>query len=271
MSNAMPSSPAIQNAASTPKKDRDFVTALARGLEILRCFTAQRTELGTTDIARLTGLAQSTVWRLCHTLLELGYLTPASHPDRLRVGINVLALGGTSITQAGIANAAYPYMMKIANQFNASLSLAGRADTKMIIIQRAEAPGMLRLNFSVGRMLSMRRSAVGAAYLAATSEEERADLMEKLRRLAPDSWPQTRKYLDEAKAMYQEHGYVLNLQRYHPDISAVAVPLVSPDGRTIMAVNCGGPSSTMTVERLTGPIAQAMFELAATLKACYAL
>ncbi|WP_345249301.1 IclR family transcriptional regulator domain-containing protein [Pigmentiphaga soli] len=163
-------------------------------------------------------------------------------------------------------NAAYPYMMDIANRFTASLSLAGRANTKMIIVQRAEAPGTLRLNFSVGRMLSMRRSAVGAAYLAATSEQERAELMEQLRREAPESWPSVRAYLDEAKAMYQEHGYVLNLRRYHPDINAVGVPLIAPNGWTIMATNCGGPSSAMTVERLTGPIAQAMFGLAATLR-----
>ena len=40
------------------KDDPQFVTALARGVEVLRCFTAKRPELGTTDIAQLTGLRE---------------------------------------------------------------------------------------------------------------------------------------------------------------------------------------------------------------------
>ena len=54
------------------KEDRQFVTALSRGLEVLRCFTAERVELGTTEIARLTSMPQPTVWRLCYTLSKLG-------------------------------------------------------------------------------------------------------------------------------------------------------------------------------------------------------
>ena len=49
-------------------KDRQFVTALARGLEILRCFQAGDPALGNQDIAERTGLPKPTVSRLTHTL-----------------------------------------------------------------------------------------------------------------------------------------------------------------------------------------------------------
>lgn len=246
-------------------KDRDFVTSLARGLEILRCFTAERTHLGSTEIARLVGLPQSTVWRLCHTLVGLGYLVPAGG-DRLRAGLAVLTLGGASVARAGIAYAAYPGMAEIADRFDASLSLTGRVGNTMVIVQRAEAPGMLRLNFTVGTELSMARSAVGAAYLAATDEADRMSIMTALQAQAPDAWPETREWLEEARHMYEAHGYVLNLRRYHPDVCAVGVPLISPDCRTIMAINCGGPASRMTMEQLSGPIASALFDVAKQLQ-----
>jgi DNA-binding IclR family transcriptional regulator len=249
------------------KEDRQFVTALARGLEVLRCFTAERPELRVTEIARLTQLPQPTVWRLCHTLLQLGYLAQGSQPEKLRTGIDVLALGA-SVTRAGIASAAYPYMVEIANRFGASLSLAERSGLQMIIVQRAEAPMMLRLNFSVGTALNMEHSAVGAAYLAATTDDERVELMDALSRtMEPAKWVKHRDYLDQAREMYRKSGYVLNLRNYHPDINAVGVPLVSPHGRPIMAINCGGPSSAMPVERLKGPMAEAMFKLAESLTA----
>src|SRR5690606_5452262 len=56
------------------REDRQFVTALARGLEVLSCFRASNVALGNQDIARLCRLPKSTVSRLTTTLTRLGYL-----------------------------------------------------------------------------------------------------------------------------------------------------------------------------------------------------
>ena len=61
-------------AEGMPAKDRQFVTALARGLDILRAFHAGEGMLGNQEIAHRTGLPKPTVARLTHTLTELGYL-----------------------------------------------------------------------------------------------------------------------------------------------------------------------------------------------------
>ena len=82
-------SPSTSKAAA----DRQFVTALGRGLAVLRCFDAMRTQLGTTEIAQMTKLPQPTVWRLCYTLQQLGYLVQAPDSDKLRIGMAVLGLG----------------------------------------------------------------------------------------------------------------------------------------------------------------------------------
>src|SRR4029077_19838606 len=70
------------------KSDRQFVTALGRGLDILQCFTPATPELGTSQLARMTGLPQPTVWRLCHTMTELGFLVQAPDQDRLRLWLS---------------------------------------------------------------------------------------------------------------------------------------------------------------------------------------
>jgi DNA-binding IclR family transcriptional regulator len=248
------------------EKDRDFVTALARGLDVLRCFTADRPELGASEIARLTGLPQSTVWRLCHTLITLGFLN-AVGGDRLRASLAVLTLGGASVTRSGIAYAAYPGMAKIADRFDASLSLAGRVGATMVIVQRAEAPGMLRLNFTVGTPLDLGRSAVGGVYFSATNDEDRQATVAAMKEvLEPEDLELKLKWLEEAQSMYAAHGYVLNVRRYHPDVCAIAVPLTSLDGRVVMALNCGGPASRMSLELLTGPVLQELQGLARQLQ-----
>ena len=50
-------------------KDRNFVTALARGLDVLRCFRENETALTNTDFSERTGLPKATVSRLTHTLV----------------------------------------------------------------------------------------------------------------------------------------------------------------------------------------------------------
>ena len=75
------------------QKERQFVTALARGLEILRCFSVETPLMGNQDIARKTGLPKPTVSRLTYTLTELGFLRYSKHLRKYQLGTAVLALG----------------------------------------------------------------------------------------------------------------------------------------------------------------------------------
>jgi DNA-binding IclR family transcriptional regulator len=247
------------------KDDRQFVTALARGLEILRCFTPERGDLGGSEIAALTGLPQPTVWRLCHTLVKLGYLVQTRGNDKLRVGPGVLALGSASITHSGIAETAYPLMKEIADTFEASVSMAMRDGLRMVIVQRAEAPTILKLSFHVGSALDIERSALGWAYAIGVEREEREALLDEFRSAAPERFAQYKRDIDAALQQYRRSGFVLNLGRYHPNVNAIGVPVVAREAHRVLALNCGGATSIVTRKKLVGPIASAMKGLAAKL------
>src|SRR5262245_36166824 len=69
----------------TPKEDRQFVTALARGLEVLRAFGPGEA-LANSEIAARTTLPRPTVSRLTYTLTKLGYLIQDPATERYRPG-----------------------------------------------------------------------------------------------------------------------------------------------------------------------------------------
>src|ERR1041384_854808 len=69
-----------RGARPAVETDRKFVTALARGLEVLRAFTPAEGLLGNGEIAERTRLPKPTVSRLTYTITKLGYL---SHVERL--------------------------------------------------------------------------------------------------------------------------------------------------------------------------------------------
>ena len=243
------------------KEDRHFVTALHRGLEVLRTFSAENPELGTTEIAKRTNLSQSTVWRLCYTLQKAGYLCTGNDPEKLRVTPAVFQLGCSSISHGGLIEAAQPLIREIANRFEASVSIAMRSDLNMIIVARAAAHSMLQLNFQVGSMLRIEKSALGAAYTASVMDSEREEIYAALRAEQPDHWPSIYKHLEKSRQIYAKKGYVLNLRQYHPDVNALGLSIASPNGKRVLAINCGGASSVMSKEKLEGPVAEAMLML----------
>jgi DNA-binding IclR family transcriptional regulator len=245
--------------------DRQFVTALARGIEILRCFSLGWSELGTTEIAALTGLPQSTVWRLCHTLQRLGVLVPGQDPQRLRPGYGLLSLGYAALAKGSVAELAEPAMREVAQRFGLALSLAARDRDAMVIIARAEGPSILRLALSVGSSLPIATSALGWAWLAGLPEGERRQVLQRLRRAAGETWPEIGAAIEAALRQHARDGFVFNLRQFHPDVNAIGVPVVSPGGRRVLALNCGGAVSVATPEVLAGPIAAALKDIAARL------
>lgn len=247
------------------KPDPQFVTALARGIDVLRCFTPDRPELGSTEIAGLTGLPQSTVWRLCHTLAALGCLVPGRNPEKLRIGLGTLALGQACLTRSGIAEAAYAGMKRIADRYGGSVSLAGRDRLHMVIVQRAEAPTILRLRLHVGSALAIERSALGWAYYAGASASEREEIVRGIAAAGGAMAAECRSRLASVLADYERDGVVTNVRTYHPDVNAIGVPVIGQGRRRVMALNCGGASTVMTRKVLAGPAARDLKALATEL------
>ena len=97
-------------------RDRKFVVALARGLEVLRVFRAHDGLLGNTEIAERTGLPKPTVSRLTYTLTELGYLTHLPRFSKYQLAPAAMALGYTALAHIGIRHIARPYMQGLADR-----------------------------------------------------------------------------------------------------------------------------------------------------------
>lgn len=241
-------SPAKKKAE--PTKDRQYVTALARGLEVLRCFDATRPSLGTAELARLTGLPQPTVWRLCHTLIEEGYLVQLDRKDKLRPGIPVLSLGYAAIAATPIAELARADMQDIATRHQGSCSLGTRDGDGMIYLQRCQGSRIILKDMSVGSRVPVLCSATGWAYIAGLPEAKRKVLFKELRRADPARFDQFIPAIIHALAGYAETGYVINIGSLHAQINSVGVPVASHDGSVLLSLSSGGINEVFNAKRL---------------------
>lgn len=256
---------AQKREAQPAAKDRQFVTGLSRGLSVLRCFTSQRTELGTTDIARLTGLPQPTVWRLCHTLLKLGYLVSVPEREKVRVGAPVLSLGYAALANLDYVHVARPHMQELADRFSAAVAIAERHRLSMVYLERCQGDSVLLMNLQVGSRIPMYNSAVGWAYLAGMSDDERTQVTDEMKPIAGRGWTKEKKVIDQALRFYDEHGFVFNDGVQHPGIVAVAVP-VTPPGGGLVAMNLATWNSAATKATMIGKAGPALRHLAGLLE-----
>ena len=161
-----------------------FITALARGLDVLRCFRHGVNALGNLDLARLTGLPKPTISRITYTLTELGYLR--YHPDtgKYSPGYGVLALGYGLLAGLEVRELAKASMTELARQTGGAVALGAFDGDAMTYVEAVHGSSALYLRLPVGYRASL-DSAMGRAYLASLPEDECAALAARMGEAAP--------------------------------------------------------------------------------------
>ncbi len=255
----------LEAPASRRKEERQFVAALARGLEILGCFSAGRRELGVTEIATMLGMAQPTAWRLCHTLTELGFLQVESN-GRLSPALAVLRLGYTAFSDLTPGELVRPHLQELASRHGAAAGLAVPDGSDMRFVERCEGDSQLLLNLRVGSRVPIATSALGWAYLAALPEGERDKAVGPGAK-DKEAWRTARPAFNRAMRGFAQHGFIVNPGVLHPGYHTAAVPVRRPDGEPILALNCGGAAAVLPAATLKEEIGPELRRLADLLEA----
>jgi DNA-binding IclR family transcriptional regulator len=247
------------------KGDRQFVTALARGLAILSCFSNTNSELGGSDLASMTGLPQPTVWRLCHTMIELGYLVTVKG-EKMRPGIPALRFGYAALASLEVPKLGRPQMQKLADQFRAAAGLAVRDGQDMVFVQRCQSDSLLLMNLHIGSRVPLATSALGWAYLVSLPERVRVETFAEIEAADPQRWRSLKGHLQRATEEYLAKGYVLNIGYFHRGYNTASVPILDADGMPRYAINCGSAAATLSAATLQTEVAPRLIEIAKQLQ-----
>lgn len=231
-------------------KDPKFVTALARGLDVLRAFRRDDPPLGNQELAERTGLPKPTISRLTYTLSKLGFLIYDAKAGKYRLGTPVLSLGYTALSGLGIRAVARPFMQDLADHSALQVAAGARDRLSMVYLEscRGDAPVILPLD--VGSHIKLGTTAMGRAYLAGLPDVQRDALLSRIEEHEGGRWPEVRDGILVAVAEYRAKGYVTAVGSWRTEVNAVGVPLVPHDGSPPLAFNLGGPAFLVDPKRL---------------------
>ncbi len=245
----------------------DTVSALARGITVLRCFGEGSGTLSHGDLARQTRIPKPTVTRLVATLEALGLLRQVAESDRYALAAGVLPLARAFLAGLDVRASARPHMMALADEFDASVNLAVCEGSDIVVIEACRSrSAALTSRLDIGSRVLLTRSALGRAYLGALDATARDSLLRTLRAQAGNAWRRESAGLDGALRDVSSRGYCVSLGESHPDISAIAVALRTPSGE-ILTLNCGGPSYRFTEEKLRRRVAPRLIAMAGRIAA----
>ncbi len=253
--------PRRTEATEEGARARQFVTALARGLEVLRCFRPGDRYLGNQEIARRTGLPKPTISRLTYTLTELGYLRHSEAENRYALGNAVFGLGLAALGQMDVRRIARPLMQALAEHTQASVNLGVRDGLGMIYIDTYRNAASFTVQLDVGSRIPLGTTSMGRACLAALPDRERKALLEEIRASDPGRWPEVKKGIEHAAREHAEKGFCLSLGDWRREVHAVAAPLVLPDRSDVLVFSCSGAPFQLGREKLEQEIGPRLLTL----------
>lgn len=234
------------------EKDRNFITSLNRGLNLLRAFTQDRASLSFTEIVKESELSQTTVFRIIHTLEKLGYLKFDLKNRKYYVGPKVLELGYASFMNMRIKDIARPYMEELFKVIGENINLGILDGHEIVYIDQIRADKILNINLHIGSRIPIYNTAIGKAIMMYMPESKLNGIIEKLK-----EDPQARTFLKlnggklfKELEKGRERGFTTNIEEYISGAMAIAVPILNHERSIEGGINVSVPSARISMNEL---------------------
>jgi DNA-binding IclR family transcriptional regulator len=190
-----------------------------RAVAILGELADARTELGTNEIARRTGINVSTISRILATLVGGGLVEYVSATGRYRLGLGVVQLANAMHERLDIRSLAQPHLTELASRTKETATVSVPGEHGAITLDFVQSPLSVRSVAEIGRPSAAHATAVGKVFLAHGGTLPAGGLISYTERTIVD-----------VAALEVE------------DLNAVAVPVLTPNGMLAAILGVQGPA-----------------------------
>ena len=228
---------------------RDFVEALARGLDILASFGVDHRSMSLSEVAAAAGLARPTARRLLLTLEELGYVRSCGGTFELTP--KVMNLGMAYVSALGLWDIARPHLESLVARTGESSSMAQLDGSDIVYVARVSVPKLIALRVEIGTHFPAVQTSQGKVLLAALPADQVAAVLSQPSRsgLPPYiGWSPDR--LREELSEVRARGWALADSELAPGVRSVAVPVRDGTGSVRAAMNVTVHAAETTTQRL---------------------
>ncbi|CAN7257108.1 MULTISPECIES: IclR family transcriptional regulator domain-containing protein [unclassified Variovorax] len=247
---------------TAPTPGDSYVQSFARGLQVIRSFSASAPRQTLSEVAAAAGLTRAGARRILLTLQTLGYVD--SDGKLFALTPRILDLGFAYLSSMPIWNRAEPVMEALVQQVQESCSAAVLDATDIVYVMRVPTHKIMRISLGVGSRLPAYCTSMGRLLLADLDDEAvrarlEASTLEAL----------TRHTLTDIDALFakvvqaRRQRWCLVNQELEEGLISIAAPIVDRAGRMVAALNISGQANRTSAKVMQETMLPALLAAAA--------
>ena len=236
----------MANPASTRiadlKPGDGYVQSFARGLQVIRSFSASAPRQTLTEVAQRSELSRAGARRILLTLESLGYVR--SEGKLFSLTPRILDLGFAYLSSMPIWDLAEPVMEKLVEQVKESCSAAVLDDTDIVYVLRVPTHKIMSISLGIGSRLPAYCTSMGRMLLSALPQAELMECLERSERTARTKYTAVDvKEIAARIAQVRKQGWSLVNQELEEGLVSMAAPITNRAGQMVAALNISGQAN----------------------------
>lgn len=247
-----------------PLPGDSYVQSFARGLQVIRSFSAEFPQQTLTEVAARAGLSRAGARRILLTLQTLGYVSCDGRLFRLTP--RILDLGFAYLSSMPMWNLAEPEMQALTTRVGESCSAAVLDGADIVYVLRVPTHKIMSIGLSVGSRLPACCTSMGRMLLAGMDDASARHLLQASTRqaLTRHTLTDVDKLMDRVRQARRQ-GWCLVDQELEEGLISLAAPLTDRSGRTVAALNISGQANRTPASVMEERMRPALQETAATI------
>jgi len=223
-----------QSADTAPSDS--FVQSFARGLAVIRSFSAESADQTLTEVAERTGLTRAGARRILLTLQTLSYVE--QQDKRFRLTPKILDLGFAYLSSLPLWNLAEPLMSRLVSDVQESCSAAVLEGSDIVYVLRVPTQKIMSINLGVGSRLPAYCTSMGRVLLASLPRAQLALVLGKrpLPRLTRHTVTDPKRLLSLVDSA-REQQWCLVSEELEEGLVSLSVPILDRGGHCVAAMN----------------------------------
>jgi len=226
-----------------------FLDLVKRTTDILET-VAEKGEMSVADLVRALDQDRNAVNRIVLTLADLGYLTRLDN-KRYALTMKLFRLSSKALNGAMLSRLVNRHMQSLADIFGETVCLGQRHGLEVLTIDVISSTLPVRYVSHIGNTAPLHNASTGKCILAAMSDEELENLMDRM-----DFTAHTPKCLTDKKQLWAEirkvrrQGYAFDDEEWSEGVRCLGIPVYNQYGECGHALSISGMAGTFTGERL---------------------
>ncbi len=228
---------------------RDFVSSLARGLEVLRAFNRTGRKMTLSQVATETGNTRAGARRILLTLVHEGYAVADGKLFDLTP--QVLELGYSVLSSKGVWDIARPFIEHLSEDVRESVSAAVLDNFDVVYVSGAQYHRVISVGISVGARFPAHCTANGRVLLAALPAENWPEMLRNIQLTqVTDKTVTDKARFKKVLEQVRDQGWSLVDQELETGLMSIAAPVRTSSGHIVGAINVGVPTLRMSPEQM---------------------